>query len=225
MKRGYAVVTEADLNYITGEMATYQLLEGDNETPQTPEGKTIIQRMYSAQANTKQNSAWQKFNNYGYDSMLSGSKTWNKNVMSNVLIRPLELTSEAIGSVADRMIAKRTGNRTTALSSKEGRQAGKQAFGDEIANTLTDYIIRGVDTGHSSSFDMNHNNRTYNNAFMQAVHDFIAMVMQLGDRPFYEQSYQEELDAITRLGTKIQDTRETADGYTETYLRVWPTRW
>lgn len=219
MKRGYAVVTEADLNYITGEMATYQLLEGDNETPQTPEGKTIIQRMYSAQANTKQNSAWQKFNNYGYDSMLSGSKTWNKNVMSNVLIRPLELTSEAIGSVADRMIAKRTGNRTTALSSKEGRQAGKQAFGDEIANTLTDYIIRGVDTGHSSSFDMNHNNRTYNNAFMQAVHDFIAMVMQLGDRPFYEQSYQEELDAITRLGTKIQDTRETADGYTETYLR------
>lgn len=219
MKRGYAVVTEADLNYITGEMATYQLLEGDNETPQTPEGKTIIQRMYSAQANTKQNSAWQKFNNYGYDSMLSGSKTWNKNVMSNILIRPLELTSEAIGSVADRMIAKRTGNRTTALSSKEGRQAGKQAFGDEIANTLTDYIIRGVDTGHSSSFDMNHNNRTYNNAFMQAVHDFIAMVMQLGDRPFYEQSYQEELDAITRLGTKIQDTRETADGYTETYLR------
>ena len=219
MKRGYAVVTEADLNYITGEMATYQLLEGDNETPQTPEGKTIIQRMYSAQANTKQNSAWQKFNNYGYDSMLSGSKTWNKNVMSNVLIRPLELTSEAIGSVADRMIAKRTGNRTTALSSKEGRQAGKQAFGDEIANTLTDYIIRGVDTGHSSSFDMNHNNRTYNNAFMQAVHDFIAMVMQLGDRLFYEQSYQEELDAITRLGTKIQDTRETADGYTETYLR------
>ena len=219
MKRGYAVVTEADLNYITGEMATYQLLEGDNETPQTPEGKTIIQRMYSAQANTKQNSAWQKFNNYGYDSMLSGSKTWNKNVMSNVLIRPLELTSEAIGSVADRMIAKRTGNRTTALSSKEGRQAGKQAFGDEIANTLTDYIIRGVDTGHSSSFDMNRNNRTYNNAFMQAVHDFIAMVMQLGDRPFYEQSYQEELDAITRLGTKIQDTRETADGYTETYLR------
>lgn len=219
MKRGYAVVTEADLNYITGEMATYQLLEGDNETPQTPEGKTIIQRMYSAQANTKQNSAWQKFNNYGYDSMLSGSKTWNKNVMSNVLIRPLELTSEAIGSVADRMIAKKTGNRTTALSSKEGRQAGKQAFGDEIANTLTDYIIRGVDTGHSSSFDMNHNNRTYNNAFMQAVHDFIAMAMQLGDRPFYEQSYQEELDAITRLGTKIQDTRETADGYTETYLR------
>ena len=219
MKRGYAVVTEADLNYITGEMATYQLLEGDNETPQTPEGKTIIQRMYSAQANTKQNSAWQKFNNYGYDSMLSGSKTWNKNVMSNVLIRPLELTSEAIGSVADRMIAKRTGNRTTALSSKEGRQAGKQAFGDEIANTLTDYIIRGVDTGHSSSFDMNHNNRTYNNAFMQACHDFIAMVMQLGDRPFYEQSYQEELDAITRLGTKIRDTRETADGYTETYLR------
>lgn len=48
MDAGYAVVTEADLNYITGEMATFQLLEEGNDEPQTPEGRTAIQRIYSA---------------------------------------------------------------------------------------------------------------------------------------------------------------------------------
>lgn len=219
MKKGYAVVTEADMNYITGEMATYQLLEGENPTPQTPEGKTIIQRIYSAQANTTPNNLWNKFNNFGYDNMLSSSKTWNKNIMSNVLTRPLEMGSELIGAGIDRLTAKKTGNRTTGLPQMEAIGEGHRAFAQEIANTLTDYIIRGVDTGHSSSFDFNHNNRTYNSAFMQAYHDFIGLAMQLGDRPFWEQCYTEEMDVLNRLGTMIQDTYEDENGDLQTYLR------
>ena len=219
MQRGYAVVTEADLNYITGEMATFQLLEADNETPQTAEGRTVIQRIYSAQANTKPNGLWNKWNNFGYDNMLSSPKTWNKNVMSNILTRPLEMASEGVAAVADRMVAKKTGNRTTGLPGREGVSAGHRAFAEEIANTLTDYVIRGTDTGHSSSFDFNNNSRTYNSAFMQTYHDFIAMAMQLGDRPFWEQCYAEETDVLKRLNTQIQDTRATADGNTELFLR------
>ena len=219
MKKGYAVVTEADMNYITGEMATYQLLEGENPTPQTPEGRTIIQRIYSAQANTTPNNLWNKFNNFGYDNMLSSSKTWNKNIMSNVLTRPLEMGSELIGAGIDRLTAKKTGNRTTGLPQMEAIGEGHRAFAQEIANTLTDYIIRGVDTGHSSSFDFNHNNRTYNSAFMQAYHDFIGLAMQLGDRPFWEQCYTEEMDVLNRLGTMIQDTYEDENGDLQTYLR------
>ena len=219
MKKGYAVVTEADMNYITGEMATYQLLEGENPTPQTPEGRTIIQRIYSAQANTTPNNLWNKFNNFGYDNMLSSSKTWNKNIMSNVLTRPLEMGSELIGAGIDRLVAKKTGNRTTGLPQMEAIGEGHRAFAQEIANTLTDYIIRGVDTGHSSSFDFNHNNRTYNSAFMQAYHDFIGLAMQLGDRPFWEQCYTEEMDVLNRLGTMIQDTYEDENGDLQTYLR------
>lgn len=126
MDAGYAVVTEADLNYITGEMATFQMLEEGNDEPQTPEGKTAIQRIYSAQANVTPNSLWGKWNNYGYDSMLSSPKTWNKNVMSNILTRPLELTSEKIAEFADKQIAKKTGNRTTAMPSREDRRAGNE---------------------------------------------------------------------------------------------------
>ena len=219
MDAGYAVVTEADLNYITGEMATFQMLEEGNDEPQTPEGKTAIQRIYSAQANTMPNSLWGKWNNYGYDSMLSSPKTWNKNVMSNILTRPLELTSEKIAEFADKQIAKKTGNRTTAMPSREGRRAGNKAFAEEIANTMTDYLIRGTDTGHSSSFDLNNNRRTYDNAFMQTYHDFIAMAMQLGDRPFWEQCYAEEMQVLEDLNTKVEELRRTEDGNEEVVLR------
>ena len=219
MDAGYAVVTEADLNYITGEMATFQLLEEGNDEPQTPEGKTAIQRIYSAQANTMPNSLWGKWNHYGYDSMLSSPKTWNKNVMSNILTRPLELTSEKIAEFADKQIAKKTGNRTTAMPSREVRRAGNEAFAEEIANTLTDYLIRGTDTGHSSSFDLNNNRRTYDNAFMQTYHDFIAMAMQLGDRPFWEQCYAEEMRVLEELDTKAEELRRTEDGNEEVVLR------
>ena len=219
MDAGYAVVTEADLNYITGEMATFQMLEEGNDEPQTPEGKTAIQRIYSAQANTMPNSLWGKWNNYGYDSMLSSPKTWNKNVMSNILTRPLELTSEKIAEFADKQIAKKTGNRTTAMPSREDRRAGNEAFAEEIANTLTDYLIRGTDTGHSSSFDLNNNRRTYDNAFMQTYHDFIAMAMQLGDRPFWEQCYAEEMRVLEELDTKAEELRRTEDGNEEVVLR------
>ena len=219
MKAGYSVVTEADLNYITGEMATFQMLEAGNDEPKTPEGKTAIQRIYSAQANTTPNSLWGKWNNYGYDSMLSSPKTWNKNVMSNILTRPLEMASEKIASVADKQIAKKTGNRTTAMPSREGRRAGNAAFAEEIANTLTDYLIRGTDTGHGSSFDFNNNRRTYNSQFMQTYHDFIAMAMQLGDRPFWEQCYAEEMKVLEDLGTKVEEMRRTGDGNEEIVLR------
>ena len=64
-------------------------------------------------------------------NMLSGTKTGSKNFSSNVLIRPLELTSEAIGSVAIDRIDRQTDGKPDdgrSLSTRNGRQAGKQAL-------------------------------------------------------------------------------------------------
>ena len=90
MKQGLAVVTEADLNYIAGQMSTFLYAEGaDLEgMPVTREGKTALQRVYNAQANIVQDSMMGKVNALGYTNMLSGTKTWVKNVSSNILIRP-----------------------------------------------------------------------------------------------------------------------------------------
>lgn len=221
MKQGLAVVTEADLNYIAGQMSTFLYAEGaDLEgMPVTTEGKTALQRVYNAQANVAQDSMMGKVNALGYTNMLSGTKTWIKNISSNVLIRPLELASEKIGgAIEGAFITKRTGNRTTDAPNRAERAAGREAFTGEIGQTMVDYFVTHVDTGHGSGFDLNHNNRTFNNEWLQAYKNIVDFAMQVGDRPFWEQCYTEELAVIKRLGTKIPDTQRV-DGREVKVLR------
>ena len=221
MKQGLAVVTEADLNYIAGQMSTFLYAEGaDLEgMPVTTEGKTALQRVYNAQANVVQDSMMGKVNAFGYTNMLSGTKTWIKNIASNVLIRPLELASEKIGgAIEGAFITKRTGNRTTDAPNRAERAAGREAFTGEIGQTMVDYFVTHADTGHGSGFDLNHNNRTFNNEWLQAYKNIVDFAMQVGDRPFWEQCYTEELAVIKRLGTKIPDTQRV-DGRKVKVLR------
>lgn len=221
MKQGLAVVTEADLNYIAGQMSTFLYAEGaDLEgMPVTTEGKTALQRVYNAQANVVQDSMMEKINALGYTNMLSGTKTWIKNISSNVLIRPLELVSEKIGGAIERKyITKRTGNRTTDAPNRAERAAGREAFTGEIGQTMVDYFVTHADTGHGSGFDLSHNNRTFNNEWLQAYKNIVDFAMQVGDRPFWEQCYTEELAVIKRLGTKIPDTQRV-DGREVKVLR------
>ena len=221
MKQGLAVVTEADLNYIAGQMSTFLYAEGaDLEgMPVTTEGKTALQRVYNAQANVAQDSMMEKVNAFGYTNMLSGTKTWVKNITSNILIRPLELASEKIGgAIEGAFITKRTGNRTTDAPNRAERAAGREAFDGEIGQTMVDYFVTHVDTGHGSGFDLNRNNRTFNNEWLQAYKNIVDFAMQVGDRPFWEQCYTEELAVIKRLGTKIPDTQRV-DGREVKVLR------
>ena len=221
IKQGLAVVTEADLNYIAGQMSTFLYAEGaDLEgMPVTTEGKTALQRVYNAQANVVQDSMMGKVNALGYTNMLSGTKTWIKNVSSNILIRPLELASEKIGgAIEEAFITKRTGNRTTDAPNRAERAAGREAFTGEIGQTMVDHFVTHVDTGHGSGFDLNRNNRTFNNEWLQAYKNIVDFAMQAGDRPFWEQCYTEELAVIKRLGTKIPDTQRV-DGREVKVLR------
>ena len=221
MKQGLAVVTEADLNYIAGQMSTFLYAEGaDLEgMPVTTEGKTALQRVYNAQANVVQDSMMGKVNALGYTNMLSGTKTWIKNISSNILIRPLELASEKIGgAIEGAFITKRTGNRTTDAPNRAERAAGREAFTGEIGQTMVDHFVTHVDTGHGSGFDLSHNNRTFNNEWLQAYKNIVDFAMQVGDRPFWEQCYTEELAVIKRLGTKIPDTQRV-DGREVKVLR------
>lgn len=221
MRAGYAVVTEADLNYINGQMSTYLYAEGPEHEglPVTAEGKTALSRVYDAQANTVQAGKMEKFNAFGYTNMLSATKTWAKNKASNVLIRPLELASEKIGGVIEqKVVTPRTGNRTTDAPNRAERKAGKEAFHGEIGQTMVDYFVTHADTGHGSGFDLNRKGRTFDNGMLNAYKNLVDFAMQIGDRPFWEQCYAEELAVIKRLGMKIADEK-TVDGRTVKGMR------
>lgn len=216
MKQGLAVVTEADLSYIAGQ-ASEVLAQGVTEagTPATVEGRIAMMRMYDTQANTVPATAGQKFTAIRYDNMLSAPATWVRNVASNVLVAPLEKASTWLASAADAAVAKRTGTRTTAYTTKEERTAGRDAAVQEVVNTVRDYFVTHTDTSHGRKYDKGNRGRTFQNAWLDAYDNIVGFAMQIGDRPFYEACYAEELAVIKRLGMKKQEM----DGEGRTYMR------
>lgn len=207
MKQGLAVVTEADLSYIAGQ-ASEVLAQGVTEagTPATVEGRIAMARMYDTQANTVPATFGQKFTAIRYANMLSAPATWVRNVVSNVLVAPLEKVSTWIASAADAAVAKRTGTRTTAYTTKEERAAGRDAAVQEVVNTVRDYFVTHTDTSHGRKYDKGNRGRTFQNAWLDAYDNIVGFAMQIGDRPFYEACYAEELAVIKRLGMKVRDT-------------------
>lgn len=208
MKEGYAVVTEADLNYIAGQMSEVIAQGGvENEIPKTREGQIALSRVYDAQANITPASRMEKFRSWTYANMLSSPATWTRNVASNVLMNPLESLSTALGTIVDKRVAKKTGTRTTAIANKQERAQGKEAFKGEAAKTFEDYFITHTDTGHGRKYDINQagRGRTFQNGMLEAGKTMVDFAMQIGDRPFYEKCYAEELAVIKRLGMKVNE--------------------
>ena len=216
MKQGLAVVTEADLSYIAGQ-ASEVLAQGvtDAGTPASVEGRIAMARMYDTQANTVPATAGQKFTAIRYDNMLSALATWVRNVTSNVLVAPLEKASTWLASAADAAVAKRTGTRTTAYTTKEERASGRDAAVQEVVNTVRDYFVTHTDTSHGRKYDKGNRGRTFQNAWLDAYDNIVGFAMQIGDRPFYEACYAEELAVVKRLGMKKQEM----DGEGRTYMR------
>ena len=216
MKQGLAVVTEADLSYIAGQ-ASEVLAQGvtDAGTPATVEGRIAMARMYDTQENTVPATFGQKFTAIRYDNMLSAPATWVRNVASNVLVAPLEKASTWLASAADAAVAKRTGTRTTAYTTKEERAAGRDAAVQEVVNTVRDYFVTHADTSHGRKYDKGNRGRTFQSAWLDAYDNIVGFAMQIGDRPFYEACYAEELAVIKRLGMKKQEM----DGEGRTYMR------
>lgn len=208
MKEGYAVVTEADLNYIAGQMSEVIAQGGvENEIPKTREGQIALSRVYDAQANITPAGRMEKFRSYTYANMLSAPVTWVRNVASNVLMDLLEQLSTGLASLADRAVAAKTGTRTTARATRDERIQANQAFRREIVNTFEDYFITHTDTGHGRKYDINQagRGRTFQNGMLEAGKTLVDFAMQVGDRPFYEKCYAEELAVIKRLGMKVSD--------------------
>lgn len=210
MKRGHAVVTKADLNYTASQMAEYRLLEGEATTPTTQAGRLALSRAYQAQDNVTQEGFFSKWSALRFMNMLSAPATAVRNVSSNVLASGLENAATVVATAMDAKVGKKTGNRTTTLASKSEKRAGKKAFAAETAQTFEDYFITHADTGHGHKYAAGGQGRVFESEFLEGCRNLVDFAMQIGDRPFYEKTYAQELAIIKRLGmkaTEMQDGR------------------
>lgn len=219
MKRGHAVVTKADLTYTAGQMAEFRMLEGeDAKMPETQAGKMALGRAYQAQDNVRQESFFTKWSALRFMNMLSAPATFVRNVSSNVLSGGLEGVATAVATAADKRVARKTGTRTTAIATKQEKKAGKNAFAKETAQTFCDYFVSHVDTGHGRKYAMGGQGRVFENEFLEGMRNLVDFAMQVGDRPFFESCYAQEMAIIKRLGmkkTQMQDGKIVSRSMTE----------
>lgn len=205
--KGYAVVTAADMHYISSQMSEFKAIEGTNATEALSQaGKNALGRAWQAQDNVNTDGFMSQWGALRYMNMLSSPATWTRNVTSNVLNAGLEKAATRVAVGIDKAVAKKTGTRTTDVATREERRAGKAAFSKEVAQTVTDYFVTHTDTGHGRKYGPGHTGRVFQNEFLETYRNLVDFAMQIGDRPFYEQCYTEELAIIQRIGMKKTET-------------------
>ena len=205
--KDYSVVTAADMHYISSQMSEFKAIEGMNATEALSQaGKNALGRAWQAQDNVNTDGFMSMWGNLRYQNMLSSPATWTRNVMSNVLNSGLEKAATRVAAGIDKAVAKKTGTRTTDVATREERKAGKAAFSREVAQTVTDYFVTHTDTGHGRKYGPGHTGRVFQNEFLETYRNLVDFAMQIGDRPFYEQCYTEELAIIQRIGMKKTET-------------------
>lgn len=206
IRAGYSVVTDADLAYINAQVSEMIDAEGgETNMPRTQEGRTALGRASDAQSNIVDAGNLGRLMALRFANMLSSSATMVRNIASNVLVDPMESASTAVGEVVDRIVAQKTGNRTTAIPSKDAVSAGRKAFAHEVAQTYADYFVTHTDTSHGRRYQVGDGGRTFENNLLETYRSIVDFAMQIGDRPFYERCFAQEMDTLKRLNTKTRD--------------------
>lgn len=157
-------------------------------------------------------------------SMLFNPKTQVRNVVGNAIIVPINYFGDMFSSYADKIVAKKTGIRTTGAMNVKAILKG---FKDGAYQSTNDYK-KGINTkdmegnrfeiGESKSFsDKNLIGRNLNR-----VEGLLNYVMDVGDRMFSQSSFENSLQNQIILNNTTEVTQEMIDiARTESLQRTW----
>ena len=152
-------------------------------------------------------------------AMLFNPKTQFRNILGNVTVMPLNYVTDIVATGIDKIVAKKTGVRTTALPNVKTIGKGLKKGAGE---TIDDYKrgIRTTPTGsryeiqnNAKSFNENTNSKVKNaiNKKMNAIDRILSTALELGDRPFYEAAYQNALEGQMKANGVTKPTQEMID--------------
>ena len=157
-------------------------------------------------------------------SMLFNPKTQVRNVMGNAIIAPINYFGDIFASAADKMIAKKTGIRTTGIANVKSILKGLK----EGAYQATNDYKKGINTrdmegnrfeiGEGKSFsDKNLIGKNLNR-----VDGLLNYVMDVGDRVFSQSSFENSLQNQMKLNNTTKITQDMIDiARSESLQRTW----
>lgn len=157
-------------------------------------------------------------------SMLFNPKTQVRNVVGNALIMPVNSISDVISSKVDKIIAKKTGVRTTGTTDIKALLKGIKKGAYEATN---DYK-KGINTKDmdGNRFEIsNQKSFSEKNLIGKSLNRTEALlnyVMDVGDRVFSEAAFENSLQNQMTLNNTTEVTQEMIDiAHTEALQRTW----
>lgn len=195
-------LTEDDATFITAKVQEAQ-------NAPTERQKQIALAEIEARINDKlPPEAGQSVKAFRRIAMLFNPKTQVRNIVGNMTVMPLNYVTDLVATGIDKAVAKKTGIRTTALPNVKTIAKGAKKG---LYETIDDYKrgIRTTPTG--SKYEIQNNVKSFKNKKMNAIDRLLSSVMEAGDRPFYEASYQNALEGQMKANSVTEPTQEMID--------------
>lgn len=157
-------------------------------------------------------------------SMLFNPKTQVRNVAGNAIIAPVNYFGDMFASVADKVIAKKTGVRTTGNANVKAILKGMKKGAYEATNDFK----KGINTRNmeGNRFEVSEgrsfNNKTLMGKSLNRVDSILSYMLDAGDRVFSESAFENSLQNQMVLNNTDEITQDMIDiARTESLQRTW----
>lgn len=142
-------------------------------------------------------------------AMLLNTKTMNRNFQANAMMVPVNhIGDSTIGTLTDKMIAKKTGVRTIGVTNPKTYVKG---FGQGAYESFDDWR-RGINTRdmNGNKFEIARGNSFKNKGLGKALNRLDTLTnftLDIGDRPFFKAEYMNEYENLKKLNKgKMSET-------------------
>lgn len=205
------------------EEETQKIVDNVKKAQKLPEGrdkKILLAEISSLIADKIPKNFGQKARTYVRTNLLLNPKTQLRNIQGNAIIAPMHAMSDFVGSGVDRMIAKKTGVRTTGSSTRGMLSGAKKGLYESF-----DDFRRGINTRNAEGdrFEIGEGNSFSNKSpigkALNALDRVNSFLLDAGDRPFYEAWFIKSLNNQMRLNHVNKPTAEMISIATNDALR------
>lgn len=157
-------------------------------------------------------------------SMLFNPKTQVRNIAGNAVIIPVNMFSDSVSAGIDKLIAKKTGVRTTGMTNLKSYSKG---FIKGLYESYNDFI-KDINTRNiqGDRFEIGKGGKSFKNEgigkTLNRVDSLLSFILDAGDRGFYEASFINSINNQLVLNNTTEVTQDMVDiATTEALQRTW----
>lgn len=181
-----------------------ELMKQANKLTEGREQDILLAQVNKVIGNKIPSSTMDKLDSFRYINMLFNPKTLIKNAGGNVVNTTMGNVRDIIATPIDKLVAKKTGQRTVGLPNliEQGKGLKKG-----IKETLEDYRL-GIDTSRGAVKE-GAKAKAFNNVpILGKVEEMLSTGLKLGDEPFYQAAYNNYLSNVTKLNKVTEPTQQ-----------------